>query len=49
MKYWIYFMGTSNGKWIEAENIKSAKWIFAIENNLNSIGYIAGSRKYKVK
>lgn len=43
--YWIYFRGTRNGRWISADTLKSAKWIFALEHNLTSLAYIAGSKK----
>jgi len=41
-RYFVYFVGTNNGETIEADNMKSAKWIFALKNNLSSIGYICG-------
>lgn len=44
MRFWIYFRGTSNGEHVEAENMKSAKWIFAAKYGLNSISYIAGRK-----
>ena len=44
--YYIYFLGTRNGEFIEAENMKSAKWIFALKNGLHSLAYISG---HKVK
>ena len=44
-KFWVYFVGTRNGEWIEAANMKSAKWIFAKKNNLKSLAYIVASRK----
>jgi len=37
MKFWVYWLGTNNGEFIEAENMKSAKWIFALKENINSI------------
>lgn len=43
--FYIYFRGTGNGKYIRAANLKSAKWIFAIEQGLKSISYIAGKTK----
>jgi hypothetical protein len=43
--YWVYFRGTHNGEWIEAANMKSAKWIFALKNNLHSLEYIAAKRE----
>jgi len=45
--FWIYFTGTRNGEYVEAENMLSAKWIFAYKNNLTSISYISG-KKVKV-
>ena len=42
--FWIYFRGTRNGEYIEAENLNSAKWLFAKKNGVNSLSYIAGSR-----
>lgn len=44
MRFWVFFRGTRNGEWIEAENMYSAKWIFAIKNGLNSLTYIQGSK-----
>jgi hypothetical protein len=44
--FWIHFRGTNNGEYIEAENMLSAKWIFALKYGLNSIHYIQG-RKVK--
>ncbi len=43
-RFWCYFRGTRNGRWISAASVKSAKWIFALKHNLNSVGYIAGSK-----
>jgi len=40
--FYVYFRGTDNGKYIRAANLKSAKWIFAIEQGLKGIDYIAG-------
>ena len=40
--FWIYFRGTRNGEYIEAENMLSAKWIFAKKHNLTSLSYIVG-------
>jgi hypothetical protein len=40
--FWIYFRGTNNGEYITADNMLSAKWIFAKKNNLTSLTYIAG-------
>ena len=46
MKYWVYFSGTRNGEYIDAENMLSAKWIFALKNNPHSLAYI---QAHKVK
>ena len=46
MKYWVYFSGTRNGEYIDAENMLSAKWIFALKNNLHTLAYI---QAHKVK
>jgi hypothetical protein len=43
--YWVYFRGTNNGEYITADSLKSAKWIFAIKHNVNSIAYIGGKAK----
>lgn len=46
-KYYIYFLGGSNsGKIIKADSMKTAKWIFAKENDINSINRIA-AKKFK--
>ena len=44
LPYWIYFVGTNNGEFIDAENMNSAKWIFAIKNGLHSLSYIRGTK-----
>jgi len=43
--FYVYFRGTNYGRWIEAENLKSAKWIFAKQEGINSINNITGSKK----
>ena len=43
--FYCYFTGTGNGEWVEAANMNSAKWIFALKNNLKSISYISASKK----
>jgi hypothetical protein len=43
--YWIFFRGTNNGEYIQAENFNSAKWIFALKNGLKSIAYVTGRKK----
>ena len=50
MKFLIYFIGTDpkkTGKIIDAENMNSAKWIFALDQGLKSLSYIKGSRDTK--
>jgi hypothetical protein len=42
--YYIYFRGTRNGETISANNMNSAKWIFAKKHNLVSLSYIAGKK-----
>ena len=42
--YKIKFIGTITEEIIEAENLKSAKWIFALKHGLNSISYVSGSK-----
>ena len=42
--FWVYFRGTRNGEYIEAETMVSAKWIFATGHGLLSISYIAAKR-----
>ena len=43
--FWVYYVGTSNGAYIRASNHKTAKWLFARGEGLNSIVYIRSSRK----
>jgi hypothetical protein len=44
-RYWIYFRGTSNGEFVEAATLKTAKVIFARKHNLpDNSAYIAGTR-----
>jgi hypothetical protein len=46
--FYVYFLGTNNGKWINAETMKDAKWIYALENGLNSITYIGAKKQTAV-
>jgi hypothetical protein len=46
--FYISFRGSNNGKWVNAETMKDAKWIFALENGLNSISYIEGKKQNKI-
>ena len=45
--FWVYFIGTRNGRWIEAANMKSAKAIFAAQEGIAVGSYICASRKKK--
>jgi len=51
MMFWVNWIGTKNGEYIEAENMKSAKWIFALKNGINSIGRVTGRKvkEYELK
>lgn len=42
--YKVRFLGTSKEIIIKADNMKSAKWIFALQNNINSISRISASK-----
>ena len=44
MRYWVYFVGTSNGEWVTAATMKSAKWIFALKHGLHALTYIRASK-----
>jgi hypothetical protein len=45
--FYVYFRGTNNGRLIEAANLKSAKWIFALQEGINGINQIAGKRQVR--
>ena len=45
LTFWVYFRGTKNGEFIEADTLYSAKWIFALRKGLTSLAYIAGSKR----
>jgi len=47
MTYWVYFIGTSNGAWIQAPTMKQAKEIFASMEGVNSLSYIKASKERK--
>lgn len=38
--FFVRFRGTRNGEWVQAENMLSAKWVFARKYGLQSIAYI---------
>jgi hypothetical protein len=42
--FYVYFLGTRYGEYIEAATMLSAKWIFAYKHNINSINYIAAKK-----
>ena len=49
-KYYIYFLsGSNSGKIIKADSMKTAKWIFAKENDINSISRIAAKNLRRQK
>ena len=43
--FWCYFVGTLNGQWISAADMRSAKELFAIAQGVAMSGYIRASRK----
>ena len=44
-KFWVYFVGTRNGAWIEAANMSSAKQLFAMRQGIAFSSYIKASKK----
>ena len=44
-QWFIRFVGTNNGRWVCADTLNSAKWIFAIAEGIAGIGRIQGSRR----
>jgi hypothetical protein len=48
MRFWVYFVGTYNGAWIEAADMAGAKAIFAMRQGVPMSGYIKASRKAPV-
>lgn len=42
--FYVYWLGTCNGEWVEAASIKDAKWIFALKHGVNSISYVKASK-----
>ncbi len=42
--YKVRFIGTQTEYIIEANTMKDAKWIFAIQNGINSIGRISAKK-----
>jgi len=45
MTYWVYYRGTSNGLYIKANSHKQAKEIFAKQEGLASLTYVASTEK----
>lgn len=45
--YWVYFIGTTNGAWIQASTMKQAKEIFAAMEGVSSLAYIKASKEHK--
>ncbi len=43
--FFVHYIGTENGRYIHANDYRSAKWIFALEEGLKSIAYL----KAKIK
>lgn len=44
--FWVSFINNKEaGRWVEAANAKSAKWIFAIAEGVTLSGYIVSSKK----
>lgn len=48
MRFWVYFVGTYNGAWIEAADMASAKALFAMRQGIPMSSYIKASRKAPV-
>ena len=48
MRYWVYFIGTLNGSWIEAADMASAKALFAMQQGVAMSCYIRASKKAPV-
>ena len=42
---WVYYMGTSNGAYIRANDHNSANWIYAKGEGLNSIVYLRSTKQ----
>ena len=46
--FYCRWVGTRNGAWIEAANMKSAKRIFAMREGIDSIARVTASRRKPV-
>jgi len=45
MLYWVSYIGTSNGAWIEAPTPKQAKLLFMVKEGVNiSLSYLKASK-----
>ena len=42
--FWVYYRGTSNGLYIRAKNHQQAKEIFAEQEGLLSLAYVASKK-----
>lgn len=44
--YWVAFIqNREKGRWVEAANLKTAKFLFAQQENVVMSGYIVASKK----
>jgi hypothetical protein len=44
-RFWVHFVGTKNGKWINAKSMKRAKELFAEVEGVLVSPYIVASKK----
>ena len=45
MLYWVSYIGTSNGTWVEASTPKQAKLLFMVKEGVNiSLSYLKASK-----
>lgn len=47
-RFWVYFVGTYNGAWIVAADMRGAKAVFAAQQAVPVTSYIKASRKAPV-
>lgn len=43
--YWVYWVGTTTGAWVQAPTMKAAKALFATLHGVALSSYIVASRK----
>ena len=43
--WFVRFVGTNNGRWVHADLLQHAKWIFAKAEGIESISRLQGSRR----